>query len=79
LENQRGHPKRLDSTRAAQPVAGTALFVLGAFFIVMGVGTWGMAALAPHNTFGPDPSQMSWGINQGAAFVGVGIFFLGLG
>ena len=63
------------------PVAGTALVILGVFFIVIGVGMMFDVQIRPaaHHWFGPEPSQMSWGVNDGAVFIAMGIGALGLG
>ncbi len=61
------------------PIAGTLLIVLGVLGIVGGVVAWNVPGPAPHQLGGPDPSQMSWGVNEGARFIGFGILLSALG
>ena len=61
---------------------GTALLILGVFFIVIGVGMLMFDVQirpAERHWLGPEPSQVSWCVNDRAFSIAIGIGALGLG
>lgn len=57
------------------PIAGTAMMVLGLFFVVLGIVGLVLDgdALRPGPVLFGGPSQAYWGRSPGAVFIGVGL------